>query len=156
VAHDAILEQLRRDFSADEYREVRELWKHHSISEDNRDIAGLMSTLTEDCVYELVQTGHRWEGKAGATRFYMELLGAFPDIVFNLTDIVIGPQGVFEMADVTGTHQGPWLGVEPTNLPVEFQVVIYFPWDASAKLFKGEKVWFHAPEAAAGSFPSQR
>ena len=156
MAHDAILEQLRRDFSADEYREVRELWKHHSISEDNRDIAGLMSTLTEDCVYELVQTGHRWEGKAGATRFYMELLGAFPDIVFNLTDIVIGPQGVFEMADVTGTHQGPWLGVEPTNLPVEFQVVIYFPWDVSAKLFKGEKVWFHAPEAAAGSFPSQR
>ncbi|MEX0825332.1 MAG: ester cyclase [Acidimicrobiia bacterium] len=143
MAHDAILEQLRRDFSAEEYREVRELWKHHSISEDNRDIAGLMSTLTDDCVYELVQTGHRWEGKPGATRFYMELLGAFPDIVFNLTDIVIGPQGVFEMADVTGTHQGPWLGVEPTNQPVEFKVVIYFPWDPAAKLFKGEKVWFH-------------
>jgi predicted ester cyclase len=143
MAHDAILEQLRRDFSAGEYREVRELWKHHSISEDNRDIAGLMSTLTDDCVYELVQTGHRWEGKPGATRFYLELLGAFPDIVFNLTDIVIGPQGVFEMADVTGTHQGPWLGVEPTNQPVEFKVVIYFPWDPAAKLFKGEKVWFH-------------
>jgi predicted ester cyclase len=154
MAHDAILEQLRRDFSAEEYREVRELWKHHSISEDNRDIAGLMSTLTDDCVYELVQTGHRWEGKPGATRFYMELLGAFPDIVFNLSDIVIGPQGVFEMADVTGTHQGPWLGVEPTNLPVEFKVVIYFPWHPQAKLFKGEKVWFHAGEAAAGSFPA--
>lgn len=148
MAHDAILEQLRRDFSAEEYREVRELWKHHSISEDNRDIAGLMSTLTDDCVYELVQTGHRWEGHEGATRFYLELLGAFPDIVFNLTDIVIGPQGVFEMADVTGTHQGPWLGVEPTHLPVEFKVVIYFPWDASAKLFKGEKVWFHWEEDA--------
>lgn len=154
MAHDAILEQLRRDFSAEEYRAVRELWKHHSISEDNRDIAGLMSTLTDDCVYELVQTGHRWEGKPGATRFYMELLGAFPDIVFNLTDIVIGPQGVFEMADVTGTHQGSWLGVEPTNQPVEFKVVIYFPWDPAAKLFKGEKVWFHADEAAAGSFPA--
>lgn len=154
MAHDAILEQLRRDFSAEEYHEVRELWKHHSISEDNRDIAGLMSTLTDDCVYELVQTGHRWEGKPGATSFYMELLGAFPDIVFNLSDIVIGPQGVFEMADVTGTHQGPWLGVEPTNQPVEFKVVIYFPWDPHAKLFKGEKVWFHAGEAAAGSFPA--
>lgn len=154
MAHDAILEQLRRDFSAEEYREVRELWKHHSISEDNRDIAGLMSTLTDDCVYELVQTGHRWEGKPGATRFYLELLGAFPDIVFNLTDIVIGPQGVFEMADVTGTHQGPWLGVEPTNQPVEFKVVIYFPWDPEVRLFKGEKVWFHADEAAATSFPA--
>jgi predicted ester cyclase len=153
MAHEAILEQLRRDFTPEEYREVRDLWKHHSISEDNRDIAGLMSTLTEDCVYELVQTGHRWEGKEGATRFYMELLGAFPDIVFDLSDIVIGPQGVFEMADVTGTHQGPWLGVAPTGDRIEFKVVIFFPWDPEARLFKGEKVWFHADAAAAKSFP---
>jgi predicted ester cyclase len=146
MAHDAILEQLRRDFSPEEYLEVRDLWKHHSISEDSRDIAGLMSTLTEDCLYELVQTGHRWEGKEGATRFYMELLGAFPDIVFDLSDIVIGPQGVFEMADVVGTHRGPWLGVAPTGDRVEFKVVIFFPWDPVAKLFKGEKVWFHWEE----------
>ena len=141
MAHDAILEQLRREFTPDQYQEVRELWKRHSIAEDNRDIAGLMSTLTDDCVYELVQSGHRWEGKAGATRFYMELLGAFPDIVFNLTDIVIGPQGVFEMADVTGTQRGPWLGTEPTNEAVAFKVVIVFPWDPDSRLFKGEKVW---------------
>ena len=143
MAHEAILDQLRRPFDGDVYQEVRELWKRHSIAEDDRDIAGLMSTLTDDCVYELVQTGHRWEGKEGATRFYLELLGAFPDIVFELTDIVIGPQGVFEMADVHGTHQGPWLGVEPTDQPLEFKVVIFFPWDPDARLFKGEKVWFH-------------
>jgi len=143
LAHEAILDQLRRPFDEGVYQEVRELWKRHSIAEDNRDIAGLMSTLTDDCVYELVQTGHRWEGKEGATRFYLELLGAFPDIVFELTDIVIGPQGVFEMADVHGTHQGPWLGVEPTDQPVEFKVVIFFPWDPDAMLFKGETVWFH-------------
>ena len=146
MAHEAILEKLRRDLDADEYHEVRELWKRHSIAEDNRDIAGLMSTLTDDCVYELVQTGHRWEGKDGATRFYMELLGAFPDIVFELTDIVIGPQGVFEVADVHGTHQGPWLDMEPSGERVEFNVVIFFPWDAGARLFTGEKVWFYGLE----------
>ena len=143
MAHEAILDQLRRPFDEDVYQEVRELWKRHSIAEDNRDIAGLMSTLTDDCVYELVQTGHRWEGKEGATRFYLELLGAFPDIVFELTDIVIGPQGVFEMADVHGTHQGPWLDHEPSGERVEFKVVIFFPWDPDSRLFKGETVWFH-------------
>lgn len=146
MAHDAILERLRRDFDADELRAVRELWKRHSIAEDNRDIAGLMATLTDDCVYELVQTGDRWEGKEGATRFYMELLGAFPDIVFELTDIVIGPQGVFEVADVHGTYKGPWLDMEPTGDRVEFNVVIFFPWDAEARLFTGEKVWFYGLE----------
>ena len=141
MAHEAILEQLRRDFDADAYREVRELWKRHSIAEDARDIDGLMSTLTDDCVYELVESGHRWEGKEGATRFYLELLGAFPDIVFDLTDIVIGPQGVFEVADVHGTHEGRWLDQEPTGERVEFGVMIFFPWDPEARLFMGEKVW---------------
>ena len=153
MSHDAVLEQLRRPFDADEYEAIRSLWKHHSISEDQRSIEGLMSTLTEDCVYELVQTGHRWEGHEGATRFYLGLLGAFPDIHFDLTDIVIGPQGVFEMADVSGTHNGEWLGVEPTGEPVEFKVVIFFPWNSEKQLFEGEKVWFHADDAAARSLP---
>ena len=86
----------------DDYVDVRELWKAHSKAEDARDIAGLMATLTDDCVYELVQTGHSWEGHEGATRFYTELLTAFPDIYFSLTSIVVGPQGVCEEAVVEG------------------------------------------------------
>lgn len=149
MGHEAVLEQMRRGFTPDEYSEVREMWKRHSMAEDARDIGGLLSTLTDDCVYELVQTGHRWEGHEGATRFYVELLSAFPDIVFEMSDIIIGPQGVFEMADVTGTHRGPWLGIEPTDEPVEFKVAIYFPWDPDRKLFRGEKVWFHGDEISA-------
>src|SRR6266576_4050139 len=96
-------------------REISELYKTHSIAEDARDLPGLISTLTPDCVYELVQTGHRWEGHEGAARFYGGLLGAFPDIDFQLSDIVIGPQGVCEEADVTGTHEAEWLGIPPSG-----------------------------------------
>jgi len=149
-----VTERIRMPFDAAEYEAIRELWKRHSIAEDERDIEGLLSTLAPSCVYELVQTGHRWEGHEGATRFYLELLGGFPDIHFDLTDIVIGPQGVFEMADVTGTHRGEWLGVEPTGEPVEFKVVIFFPWDPEQRLFGGEKVWFHADEETMQSLPS--
>jgi len=105
MASDRILELLRRPVDVDEYTEIRELWKTHSIAEDQRDIAGLISTLTPDCVYELPQLGQTWEGHEGARRFYTELLGAFPDIHFDLTDIVVGPQGVCEEAAVTGTFQ---------------------------------------------------
>jgi predicted ester cyclase len=154
MGHDAVVEQLRRTYTADGYDEVRELWKRHSMAEDARDIDGLLATLTDDCVYELVQTGHRWEGHDGAARFYMELLGAFPDIVFELSDIVIGPQGVFEMADVHSTHQGPWLGVEPTGEPVEFRVGILFPWDHERKLFTGERVWVDGVDFGSVAGPS--
>ena len=141
MGHDAVVKLLRRDLSPEEYDEIRELWKRHSIAEDGRDIAGLVSTLTEDCVYELAQSGHRWEGHAGAARFYTELLTAFPDIHFDLTDIVIGPQGVCEEARVTGTHEAPWLGRAPTGEFLTWRVVIFFPWDRERRLFRGEKVY---------------
>jgi hypothetical protein len=141
VERDEVLELLRREVEPDLYDEIRELWKRHSIAEDGRDLPGLISTLTEDCVYELRPSGHRWEGHEGAARFYAGLLGAFPDIHFDLTDIVIGPQGVCEEARVTGTHEGRWLGQEPTGETLTWNVVIFFPWDPERRLFRGEKIY---------------
>jgi len=134
-------EMLAREVNREVYHEVRELWKAHSIAEDRRDIAGLMATLTDDCVYELLPEGTRWEGHPGAVRFYTELISAFPDIHFDLQNIVIGPQGVCEEAKVTGTHKARWPDRKPTGEKVEFRVVIFFPWDLQKKKFKGERVY---------------
>jgi predicted ester cyclase len=141
MASDRILDLLRRPVDPDEYSEIRELWKAHSIAEDNRDLPGLISTLTEDCVYEVMGTGARWEGHEGAARFYTELLTAFPDIHFNLEYIVIGPQGVCEDARVSATHEGRWLDHEPTGERLEWRNAIFFPWDPVARKFKGEQVY---------------
>ena len=141
VEHDAVVELLRLDPTPEGYNAIRELWKRHSLAEDARDLPGLLSTLTDDCVYEVRPGGHRWEGHEGATRFYTELLTAFPDIHFDLTDIVIGPQGVCEEARVTGTHRGRWLEWEPTGERLTWNVAIFFPWDRDRRLFNGEKVY---------------
>jgi predicted ester cyclase len=133
-------EQLRRPITPERYAEIRELWKRHSIAEENRDLPGLIATLTEDCVYEIPGWGRRWDGHEGATRFYTELLTAFPDIHFALTEIVIGPQGVCEEAVVTATHERPWLDVPASGMRLDFQVVIFFPWDEERHLFQGERV----------------
>jgi len=140
-----VRELLRRDVDPAEYEEIRELWKRHSLAEDGRDIEGLLATLTDDCVYELVGTSHLWHGHEGAARFYAGLLTAFPDIDFELTDIVIGPQGVCEEARVTGTHEADWLDYPASGGRVEFGVVIFFPWDSGRKLFEGEKVYVSMP-----------
>ena len=138
---DDVRELIRRNPEPEEHDAIRELWKRHSIAEDNRDLPGLLSTLTENCVYELVQTGHRWEGHEGAARFYAGLLGGFPDIDFQLTNIVIGPQGVCEEADVTGTFENEWLGAPPTGERLAWQVTIFFPWNREQRLFSGERVY---------------
>src|SRR5262245_17488783 len=124
-----VRERLNRPVTPELYEKVRRLWIKHSIAEDRRDLDGLIATLTGDCVYEVVPTGQRWEGHAGAREFYQTFLAAFPDVRFELEDIVIGPQGVIEVAELTGTHLGPWAGREPTGRPVKLLVIIHFPWD---------------------------
>ena len=137
-----IQRRLGRAFDPAELRAIKRLWVRHSIAEERRDIDGLIATLSEQSVYEIVPTGQRWEGHAGARGFYTELFAAFPDNAFELTEIVVGPQGVFEVATLTGTNQGPWAGAPPSGLPVRLEVLILFPWNPEARLFDGERIWF--------------
>jgi hypothetical protein len=140
VASEQAREQLGREVDPQLYEEIRELWKRHSIAEEHRDLPGLISTLADDCVYEIPAWNERWEGHAGATEFYNGLLTAFPDIRFALTEIVIGPQGVCEEARVTATHEREWLGRTTNGQRLEFTVVIFFPWNAEQRLFAGERI----------------
>jgi len=137
-----VQERLGRGFDLSELRRIKRLWVRHSIAEDRRDVDGLIATLSGDCVYEIVPTGQRWHGHAGARAFYTELFAAFPDNRFALGDIVVGPQGVFEAATLTGTNLGPWAGVPASGLPVALQVLILFPWDPATERFAGERIWF--------------
>ena len=123
------------------HRAIRRLWQRHSIAEDRRDIDGLIATLAPECVYEIVGTGLRWHGHAGARAFYTELFAAFPDNVFALNDIVIGPQGVFEAVVLQATHSGPFAGLAPTGRNVRLELAILFPWDPATKLFGGEQIF---------------
>jgi predicted ester cyclase len=141
--------RLGRSFDPGELRRIKRLWVRHSIAEDRRDIDGLVATLSPDCVYEIAFTGQRWEGHDGARAFYTELFAAFPDNAFALSEIVIGPQGVFEVATLTGTNQGPWAGAPPSGLAVSLEVLILFPWDAATGLFHGERIWFDRASVAA-------
>jgi len=136
-----VKERLRYPFDAQELRRIKRLWVRHSIAEDRRDIDGLISTLAPDCVYEFVGTGLRWEGHDGARAFYTELFAAFPDNRFALTDIVIGPQGVFESVVLEATHEGTFAGLAPTGRRVRLELAILFPWDPVTQRFLGEQIF---------------
>jgi predicted ester cyclase len=141
-ARPSVRSRLARRFDPVELRRIKRLWVRHSIAEDARDIEALIDTLADDCVYEIVPTGQRWTGHDGARTFYTDLFAAFPDNAFRLSEIVIGPQGAFEVATLTGTNQGPWAGVPPTGLAVSLEVLILFPWDPASERFAGERIWF--------------
>ena len=131
------------------HRKIRRLWQRHSIAEDRRDIDGLIATLAPDCLYEIVGTDLRWEGHDGARAFYTELFAAFPDNVFALTDIVIGPQGVFEAVVLEATHLGPFAGHEPSGRRVRLELAILFPWDPASERFQGEQIFIDREQLTA-------
>jgi len=138
-----IRERLNWEPDLKTYQAIRRLWINHSKAEDGRDLQGLIDTLAADCVYEIVPTGQRWQGHDGARAFYTSFLGAFPDVHFELQDIVIGPQGVIEVTRMTGTHRGAWAGLPPTGRSVSTLVVIHFPWDPDAQKFAGERIYYN-------------
>ena len=156
MAEGSVRQRLERRFDNDELRAIKRLWIEHSIAEDKRDIPGLLATLGDECVYEMVPTEQRWDGLAGARDFYTELFAAFPDNRFALSDIVIGPQGVFEAARLTGTNLGPWAGVPPSGMPIDMQVLILFPWDPVSRRFLGERIWFDRGQILAASESASR
>jgi predicted ester cyclase len=139
---DSVRARLARRFDPAELRAIKRLWVRHSIAEDRRDIDGLLATLAPNCAYEIVPTGQRWKGLEGVRGFYTELFAAFPDNRFELSEIVVGPQGVFEAARLTGTNLGPWAGAPASGLPLDLEVLILFPWDPASRLFLGERIWF--------------
>ena len=55
---------------------------------------------------------------------------------------MIGPQGVFEVATLTGTNRGPWAGKPPSGMALALEVLILFPWDPATERFTGERIWF--------------
>ena len=137
-----VRERLAWEATPELHARIRRLWIDHSKAEDQRDLAGLIATLSLDCVYEIVPTGERWEGHAGARAFYTSFLRAFPDVRFDLRDIVIGPQGVIEIATMRGTQQSAWQGQAATGRRAELDIVIHFPWDPGTERFAGERIYY--------------
>jgi hypothetical protein len=141
---DSVNARLGRRFDPSELRAIKRLWVRHSIAEDRRDIDGLVATIAPHGEYEMVPTRQHWYGHAGVRAFYTELFAAFPDNRFELTEVVVGPQGVFEAARLTATNLEPWAGMPASGLPISLEVLILFPWDPESRLFLGEKIWFDA------------
>ena len=140
-ARESIRKRLGWPVQAETHRAIRRLWQRHSIAEDRRDIDGLIATLAPECTYEIVGSGLRWDAHAGARAFYTELFAAFPDNTFGLTEIVIGPQGVFEAVVLEATHRAPFAGLAPSGRRVRLELAILFPWDPATRLFRGEQIF---------------
>ncbi len=134
------------------YDEIRGLWLEHvtneeklfvPVSEDewNTYLAIVLDTLTEDCAMEVRSAGLRLEGKDGAREFYETFIPSFEGMQWVPQALVIGPQGVLDVADMTAKLMRPFGGLDAVGERLLTEWVIYFPWDQEEHKFRGEIIY---------------
>lgn len=134
-------ERLNREVTQAQYDKIKNSWIKHVTEEAKGNIDGVLETMTSDCLYEIVETGELWEGHDGAREFYKTLAAAVPDAAFELLDIVIGPQGVFGVANMTGNQKLPFAGLDECGREINWRLVNMFTWNPVQEKFTGERIY---------------
>ena len=143
---------LDRTITPELYQEILQLWLKHVTNEEKlfvphtpevaeEAMKEMLSAFTPDCVMELVATGDRWSGYDGARRFYDVFLSSISGMRWVPQALVIGPQGVLDVVNMTGTLQRPFAGLSDVGAVLKLQWVIYFPWVTEQHLFRGEVIY---------------
>ena len=114
------------------------LFKPFTEDEFNTQMKIMLSVFTDDCVMELVPPGERWEGHEQAAEFYRVFLSSLEGMQWVPQALVIGPQGVLDVVNMSGKLVKEFAGLKEVGAQVHLQWVIYFPWVPNAAKFKGE------------------
>jgi hypothetical protein len=117
------------------------LFKPFTENEFNTQMKVMLSVFTNDCVMELAATGERWDGHLQAAEFYRVFLSSFEGMEWIPQALVIGPQGVLDVVNMTGKLVNEFAGLKQVGSSVHLQWVIYFPWVPAAGKFKGEVIY---------------
>jgi steroid delta-isomerase-like uncharacterized protein len=122
------------------------LWIEHARAENRRELERLISTLHEDCEYEVVPLAQKWRGKSEVRDFYNGLWRGIPNVKLKLLNRTDAEDCIVEESEVSGLMEGPLFGVEPSGKELRYRVVIFFP--VKDNLFLGERVYFDLAEFA--------
>jgi steroid delta-isomerase-like uncharacterized protein len=118
----------------------KRLWQRHVLAENRRSIDGLLATLTDVPVYQVMATGARHEGRAAVAAFYTSLFASMPNVNFELVEVFIADSGVVEESVMVGTQTGDLFGLPATERPVRLPLTIVFPMRGGRIL--GERLYF--------------
>ena len=140
------------EITPDGYDAIRRAWLTHVQAEEilfkpfteemfQAQIEIMLSVFTGDCVMEIVQAGQRWQESAQATEFYRLFLSSILDMEWVPQALVIAPQGVLDVVNMTGRLAKPFAGLDRVGAALHLQWVIYFPWVPAEGKFRGETIY---------------
>lgn len=96
--------------------ETRELWERFKSADQAHDAGGTAAVYAEDVVLR----GTPLRGRETLRRFDADFWAAFPDYRREYLQEVVDDNSVAVLWRVTATHQGRWMGIEPTGMALDW------------------------------------
>ena len=118
-----------------------EVVREHMDSENRLDFEATLATFAHPR-YELIATGQVYDGEQDVRGYYAASRGAFPDQRNEIHAVHHTDEGVVVEFDLLGTHQGPFLGFEPTGRAFRCRMVALFFFEDGGQGIVCERVYF--------------
>lgn len=92
---------------------------------NRRDVPALTALHAENGVVESLIAG-RVEGRAAIGDVYRAWFTAFPDVVVTTDELIVESNRAVQVATITGTDLGGFMGVPATGKPFRMPIVFLF------------------------------
>ena len=121
-------------------RERREaLVRAHVEAENRHDVDATIATFHHAC-YDVVPFGVVCDGAPAVHELLSGLMAGFPDFAAHIETYHHADNAVIVEGHFTGTHDGPWAGLEATGRKVDLRLCAVFDFDEDRMLC--ERVYF--------------
>lgn len=117
----------------------------HIRNEQTKDWPGVYRTFTpqeEDAYYDVVPFQMRFGGIQSVIGFYESINQGFPDFQLTVhTEQDVPGMSIREM-QITGTHDGEYLGIAPTGRRVSVALAAFYVFDMASGHLNAERIYF--------------
>lgn len=97
----------------------------HVAAENAHDVSATLLTFTSPR-YEVVPFGGATDGAEPVGNLLTALFAAFPDFHADVASLYHADNCVILEVRLTGTQQGPWLGIPPTGKTMDVMTACFF------------------------------
>jgi steroid delta-isomerase-like uncharacterized protein len=91
---------------------------------NSHDVDEFDALLTDDCV--LVRNGVEASGKKAIKQVMAKLFRAFPDIEYEIDDVLVADDKLALRWRGHGTHKGDYFGIAPTNREASYDGITMY------------------------------
>jgi steroid delta-isomerase-like uncharacterized protein len=112
----------------------------HVAAETAFDMEATLATLTEDCLFEDMASGQRYQGREAVRAYYRAWWDAFGNVPVGHRRHVPAPDCLIAETRFVGRHQGAYKGVAASGRPIDLPVAIIVTFRDG--LMQGERFYY--------------